>query len=217
MKNFALLVLFALAIVSCGDDIESNTPSIQGEFNGNFFRSNSSVAYLNSDGSVTLTGEPGLDVITLKASALEVGSYELGEGAQNEAGYEVDGMVTYSTGTTGDGLIQITRIEENALSGEFYFDAINGDTITVSKGSFFSVPLTNGNAGGSGGNQLECAEATLATGLALQAYDAADANDPSFNQLCLDYQTALEAQIEACGDPDGAFQAELDQLSCVEE
>ncbi len=75
MKKIFLIALLSLFVISCGDDIETNTPSIQGEVEDIFFRSGSSTATLNEDGSVTLTGSSSDEVVTLTASAYEEGIY----------------------------------------------------------------------------------------------------------------------------------------------
>lgn len=210
MKNLTLLFILALITISCSDDIESNTPSIQGELNGTFFRSNSSTAFLNADQSITLTGETGLDRIILKTSDFEIGEYILGQGTQSEAAYEVGGSNIYSTGTTGDGLIEITRIGENTVSGEFYFNAISGDTINVSKGSFFDVPIANINGGSEGGS---CGEVTLEASDAATAYNNADPSDDDYEQICIAYAAALQAIVDSCVDAQGALET-LNSLDC---
>ncbi|HIB36534.1 DUF6252 family protein [Mesonia sp.] len=212
MKNLTLLLLFALVAISCGDDIESNTPSIQGEVNGEFFRSSSSTAYINADESVTLTGETGLDKITLKTAALEIGEYALGNGSQNEAAYEVGMLSVYATGTNGDGLIEITRIQNNTVSGEFYFNAINGDTLNVNKGSFFDVPIVNGSP-----ESQDCSDATLEVSDALNAYSSLEPTDEGYEEACNNYAEALQNKIDACGDAEGTLADLLAALDCTEE
>jgi len=45
-----------------------------------------------------------------------------------------------------------------------------------------------------------------------------DANNENYTQLCSDYKSALEAQIEACGDSNGKFQAIIDNLGdCTQD
>jgi hypothetical protein len=213
MKNLTLLLLFAVLAISCGDDIESNTPSIQGEVNGQFFRSDASSATLNMDGSVTLRGDTGVDEITLKTSEITIGEYVLGDGSVNEAAYTIGGSLTYATGTTGDGIIEITRNANNTVSGEFFFNAINGDTINVNKGSFFDVPLVNpigtGNA--------NCAELAIATNNAAANFGEASEDDENYDALCMTYRDALQEQIDNCEDTLGALQATIDSLPCSEE
>jgi len=128
--------------------------------------------------------------------------------------YEVGGTLSYATGTTGDGVIEITRNENNTLSGEFFFNAINGDTLNVNKGSFFDVPLSNPPGGGTG--SVDCTELPLITQNAEQEYDLASPEDENFEELCLAYEEALQTQITECGDATGALQAEIDGLPCNE-
>ncbi len=216
MKKLSLLLLLMTIAISCSDDIQSNAPSIQGEVNGEFFRTNASSAYSNQDGSITLTGESGLDKITLKAAEFAVGTYELGMSSQSEAAYEINGVGVYSTGTTGDGAIEITRVTSTTLSGEFYFNAYlngNGDTLNVNKGSFFDVPITNVSGGGNEG-ALTCNQAQQATTAAQTAYEGAELDSEGFEAICNNYKAALQNQIEACEDTDGTLQNAIDGLEC---
>ncbi|MBW2960498.1 DUF6252 family protein [Mesonia aestuariivivens] len=208
MKKLTLLLVLVVFAASCSDDIESNTPSIQGQLNNNFFRSNVSSALINDDLSVTLTGETGGDEITLKASKFEIGSYVLGLGSESEANYNFDASKSYATGTTGDGLIEITRIRGPYLSGEFYFNAINGDTINVSKGSFFDVPVTNYE-------EYLCISARVGVEIAEAAYNQVTIEDDNFVEICTAYKTALEAKKSACGDPDGDIATILQGVDCT--
>jgi len=58
-----------------------------------------------------------------------------------------------------------------------------------------------------------CEFATEVTAAA--ALDFADANIDNYAQLCNTYRTALQTQIEVCGDPNGVFSASIDALdSC---
>lgn len=216
MKKLSLLLLLITITIACSDDIKSNAPSIQGEVNGEFFRTNTSSAYSNEDGSITLNGESGLDKITLKAAEFAIGTYQLGVNSQSEAVYEINGIGVFSTGNTGDGTIEITRVTPTTLSGEFYFNAYlngNGDTLNVNKGSFFDVPITN-VSGGSNGAALTCPQAKQATDVAQTAYEGAEVGSEGFGVICNNYKAALNAQILACGDEDNILQAAMDGLEC---
>lgn len=220
MKKIFLIALLSLFVISCGDDIETNTPSIQGEVEDIFFRSGSSTATLNEDGSVTLTGSSSDEVVTLTASAYEEGIYSFGGGVINEATFEDFNGVLYLTGENGDGEIEITRIEGGRLSGEFYFNALEngvGDTINFSKGSFFDVPLTNPGTPSTPGSDLDCEEAQNIRLAAKLAYDNVDPNNTEQLQLvCNAYRNALNQEIDTCGDESGDLQAILDTLGSCE-
>ena len=220
MKKIFLIALLGLFVISCGDDIETNTPSIQGEVEDIFFRSGSSTATLNEDGSVTLTGSSSDEVVTLTASAYEEGIYSFGGSVTNEATFEDFNGVLYLTGENGDGEIEITRIEGGRLSGEFYFNALEngvGDTINFSKGSFFDVPLTNPGTPSTPGSDLDCEEAQNIRLAAKLAYDNVDPNNTEQLQLvCNAYRNALNQEIDTCGDESGDLQAILDTLGSCE-
>lgn len=220
MKKIFLIALLSLFVISCGDDIETNTPSIQGEVEDIFFRSASSTATLNEDGSVTLTGSSSDEVVTLTASAYEEGIYSFGGSVTNEATFEDFNGVLYLTGENGEGEIEITRIEGGRLSGEFYFNALEngvGDTINFSKGSFFDVPLTNPGTPSTPGSDLDCEEAQNIRLAAKLAYDNVDPNNTEQLQLvCNAYRNALNQEIDTCGDESGDLQAILDTLGSCE-
>ncbi|WP_121667002.1 DUF6252 family protein [Mesonia aquimarina] len=220
MKKLFLLTLIAvLGVVSCSDEIESNTPSIQGEANGEFFRARNSSATINQDGSVTMVGTSSEETISLTTASIDLGTYALGNGNINEATFEnVEGDF-YTTGSTGFGQIEITKVEAGKLSGEFYFDARKdetGDTLNFNKGFFFEVPLTNPGSGGE--VAITCQEAQTATAQASQAFANGDPdNQEEYETLCLAYKAALDQQIEACGDESGDLQTALDALPCANE
>ena len=216
MKKLSLLLLLVTITIACSDDITGNDPSIQGEVNGEFFRTSISSAYKNQDSSITLTGETGLDKITLKAAEFAVGTYQLGVSSQSEAAYEINGVGVFSTGNTGDGAIEITRVTTTTLSGEFYFNAyLNGnqDTLNVNKGSFFDIPVTNVSGGGNEG-VLTCDQAQQLTTAAQTAYEGEDSGSEEFETICNNYKNALNAQILACGDQDNILQDTIDGLEC---
>ncbi|TXK74891.1 hypothetical protein [Mesonia sp. K4-1] len=56
----------------------------------------------------------------------------------------------------------------------------------------------------------ECEITTIASAEA--ATNFSDANDDNYTNLCNDYKAALEAQIDACGDPNGNIQSIIDDL-----
>jgi len=57
---------------------------------------------------------------------------------------------------------------------------------------------------------LSCEQATLNTANAVFAF--LNASEENYTELCLAYKTAIQNQIEACGDEDGSLQAAYDAL-----
>jgi len=216
MKKIFLLAFVAiLTVVSCSDEIESNTPSIQGEVNGEFFRTKNTSATINEDGSLSITGQTDTETITLKTATAEIGAYALGSQNTNEATFQTLEGNFYSTGVDGMGQVEITKIQQGKISGEFYFDAVQDteeDTLNFNKGFFFEIPLTNP---GSGVEVPNCEETQTISEEARQVYEEADSNDQeAFEAACLAYKNALEDEIEACGDEDGSIQTIIDELPC---
>jgi len=61
----------------------------------------------------------------------------------------------------------------------------------------------------------DCELAELATDNALDAFD--NATDATYTQLCNALSIALENEIDACGDPDGSLQGQLNDLGdCIQ-
>lgn len=221
MKKYLFVFLLPLLFVNCSDDIESNTPAIQGELDGILFRATDAEATLNDDGTIVLSGAAANETLTLKTAEFEVGDYQLGESTVNEASFEDLNGDTY---LAGEGQISIKKIENNTLYGEFYFDAYKdgvSDTINFNKGSFFGVPLVNAPSvtpdDGDGDDEptISCADATEAASSAAIAYQTVNPLDAeAFQAACTAYQEALQTQIDACGDPEGSLQEILDGLDC---
>jgi len=216
MRNFFLLALFSFFMMSCEDNIEFNSTSIQGEVEGVFFRSFNSSATVNDDGSVTLIGESAEETVTLKVSNYEVGTYVIQGNAANEATFENFNGTIYITDGEGDGKIELTKVEDGKLSGEFYFNALEngvGDTINFSKGSFFDVPVTSQDTSTPPSSDLECEEAQNIRLMAKLAYDNIDPNNSQeIEPACNSYRAALNQEIQVCGDENGELQAILDSL-----
>lgn len=146
MKKIFLLMLLSVVTLSCSDEIETNTPAIQGSVNDQFFRAQPAEASINADGSVKLTGTNDTRTITLQMSSTDEGRYVLGSNVSNQATFLTFDQKLYLAGAgIGDGMIEITENDKGRLSGTFYFNAISGagDTLNFQKGFFFKIPITN--------------------------------------------------------------------------
>ena len=148
MKKFLLLSLISVLSFACSDEVESNTPVIQGSVNNQFFRAPRATAMLNADGSVKITGIKDSRTITLQISSPELGQYPLGENIINQATFLDFDQNLYTAGAgSGDGMIEITEYTGASLSGIFYFNALNPgmeEALNFQKGVFFEVPIING-------------------------------------------------------------------------
>lgn len=138
------LSLMALGLISCGDDVETNNPIIQGEVNGQVFRTNEVTASETDNGGLQISGR-SLDRVRLRTSASSVGIYNV-EGNGNQARFTRDGEDYTASGDGAEGIIEIEKVENGEVSGNFYFNAkLEGseEVLNFSRGVFFGVPITN--------------------------------------------------------------------------
>jgi hypothetical protein len=155
MRNLLLLFSTLLLASSCSETIETNTPALQGEVDNVFFRAVTSNATINTDGSVTISGETALETIEVTAESLEVGTYLFGSDSNSEANFTTFDDAFYTTDNSGNGKIVISNIEEGKITATFNFNArrpgIN-DTLNFQEGIIYEVPITNAVPGDGGQN-----------------------------------------------------------------
>ncbi len=152
-KTVFLLLLAIISLASC-ENIEDNTPALQGEVDSSFFKA--SIALFTTDGSggYVIQGSDARKTISLGLSANGVGTYILGGGSSNYGTYEdVNGNI-YSTNPLGNGEVHINSVNpDGSLTGTFAFMAVRPgiDSVYVSRGLFAEVPpgVNNDDDGGS--------------------------------------------------------------------
>ena len=230
MRNLLAFVLVAFMVFGCSDDVEFNSPAVQGKKNGNYWKAVSYHATYDDSGRLVITASDNYDDITLRVASLSVGvHFELGVNNNNMASVEDGQGVEFSTlnlpdGETqvypSDGIINITthNQEKNTVSGEFWFNAYNSsgtETVNFSQGVFYDVPLPNVSSP----DVVSCEEAILETQTAQEAYFAADPslNSTGYSNACHAYATALMQQQDACGDETGMLQDVIDGLYCDDD
>jgi hypothetical protein len=222
MKKIFVLALTIFTVVSCGDDIEFNSPAMQGKKDGDNWKALSYSADIDYGGFI-IEGEDNFGTVQLITSDDTRGTFELGDGSTSEAIYIDDNGLVYSTAFDpdpslslypADGQIIIEDIENTdpkTILGSFWFNAYSEDGLNVvnfSQGIFYKVPLLGGLV--SGGSS--CLEATQDANIAGQNFAATDPTMPEYTDLCNAYKNALTAQITACGDSSGALQTIIDSL-----
>ena len=146
MKKIVSLFILAAAFVSCGEDIQFNSPAVQATKNGALWIANDMYASDASDG-LTITATVGTDIIELHTSSGSPGTYILGENGANSATYEsVEGEGTlFTTGEgVGSGKIVISPNQASGtITGKFDFIAVDGDgnEVNFTNGDFYQVPM----------------------------------------------------------------------------
>jgi len=148
MKRMILLLFVAIIAFSSCEDIEDNSPAMQGVIDSVFFKASDVLGQMNEDGSFTMQGITQNEKLTLHIKKAQTGTYLLGEGRANFATYEGPDGNLYTTAPFGEGQIELTDrcISCGWLTGSFRFTAVSPgiDTLIVQKGFFFEVSFLDG-------------------------------------------------------------------------
>lgn len=158
MKRTAFILLVFFSMFNCGDDIQFNSPAIQGNRDGNLWRAN----FYSSDidfGGWLIEGRGPNGTLQLVTTDDSRGTFELGGDSGNIAIFrDVDGTV-YSTANAPDPSLSlypaegqiivedIFNTEPKTLIGTFWFNAYTADglrTVNFNDGVFYHVPLLGG-------------------------------------------------------------------------
>jgi len=150
-------VVGILALTSCEEEIEFNSPALQANKDGNLWRSQVFSADVNLGGFI-IEGRGNFETVQLITDDITVGVYTLGSGSSSEALFQDAEGVIYSTENDPDpslslypaeGEINIEFVDNNAnpktISGTFWFYAYSDDgqkTVNFNEGNFYKVPLT---------------------------------------------------------------------------
>lgn len=158
MKKYFLIALAAISLVSCEEELTTNTPTFEAMNSYTFWRATKIAANFN-DGDLVIVGANDTENITLYIEDYELGQeYTLGTSNYNVATYskvENDTVYRYSTSSsTGKGYIKLEPIENQVpgtISGTFYaemepVDATmvlpDREVVNFNKGVFFRIPIT---------------------------------------------------------------------------
>jgi len=157
-RKIFLIVLSLVTLFNCSDEIEFNTPAIQGYKNGDLWKAQFYAADIDFGGFVIEGGNLGERVQLITTNDVR-GTFELGLDSGNVAIY-VDGTGTvYSTKNAPDpdvflyppsGEIIVEDIDNDdpkGVYGTFWFNAYTNDgtkVINFNRGVFYNVPLVGG-------------------------------------------------------------------------
>ena len=154
MKKFLSLLVLLVTLCSCEEDIQFNTPAVQGLKDNELWKATEYTATIGVGGSLTIEATNGFETLVLRTVSSTPGmSFQLGENESNKATYslDADGIVfEYQTGTDlGDGLIEIsdnpgeTDLSKGFITGTFRFNAVDDsdDVVNFQNGFFYKVPI----------------------------------------------------------------------------
>ncbi|WP_417866801.1 DUF6252 family protein [Xanthomarina gelatinilytica] len=227
MKKLFVLAIAILAMVSCGDEVEFNSPAMQGKKDGTTWKAVSYRAYIDENGKSIITGHNNYETINLQVSSFSVGTYLLGESNSNIATLIGSNLEEYSTNNLPDqdielyppdGIIEITEFNQvnNSISGKFWFNAYSASgtqTVNFSQGIFYNIPIPFSPGPG----LMSCDEAVAATEDAQLVYETTSTTDSQYSTVCNTYKNALMDQQVACGDDTGILQGIIDGLYCDDD
>jgi len=155
MKKLLLLIVVLFSVISCTEEVTFNNPSFQGVKDNVFWRAIDSKATVALDGSLTIQGFSGTEIITLKTTSTAAQTYLLGINDEDSASYvktEGNANISFATGTdVGNGQIVITEYDtvNNTITGTFKFNAENtyddplaGPILNFQQGVFYKVAVT---------------------------------------------------------------------------
>ena len=145
MKYFFLLTIGLFLLISCGEEVEDNTPAFQAVKGNTFFKSFSNFAAINSDGSLIVRGARDEQEVIITVASLNQTNVILGKGAAqgNFATYTDEFGNVFSTNNgNGSGAVNLQLNNDETVSGTFNFMALTEDeaeTIAFSRGVVFEV------------------------------------------------------------------------------
>jgi len=148
--RYIFFLLITILFSSCSDSIEDSDQTIQGEYNDIFFRSEASNAFIDENGHLIIEGS-STETLRLQVENPEVGVYEILDTNNNEAFFGLDAQLFVTEGENTGGRIEIENINDNSVTGNFFFDArLNGvgERLNFQKGVFFGVPFGDSNDNG---------------------------------------------------------------------
>jgi len=155
-KIFAsiLLVVAAISLSSCTEEVTRNSPALEGMKDDVRWRARASEATISESGAVTLVGLTQFETLTMTVPSAAPGTYTFGTSDIYKVtySYQRDGQeLLYTTGNgVGDGQLIIDEYdtEKLTISGSFRFNAINindnpigGPILNFQYGKFYKVPV----------------------------------------------------------------------------
>jgi hypothetical protein len=147
MKKLLFLIAATVLFTSCQEDIQTNTPAFQANFNNTTWRANYSTVSIGEGGAMTLTAYTEYETIVLKSSSSNLGTYILGtDNTANFASYVFDSpeiSKSYDSRVYSGPAFKLSAIQ-NAGTG--YIDNAAGAQTTGGSGSGLRVATrtTNG-------------------------------------------------------------------------
>jgi Family of unknown function (DUF6252) len=147
MKKLLAIFIAFVALVSCENDVRTNTPAFQGELDNVFWRAAESKVVVNADGSATISAFTEYEVITIEVPSLNPGIYNFNS-SDTYASYTFNnlGVVKHfdTDNPDGSGQIEIKPSEApGTISARLKFVGVddNETLLNFNKGILYKVPI----------------------------------------------------------------------------
>lgn len=230
MKKLSIMVMAFFTLIGCNDELEFNSPAVQGFKNGVVYRADFYRADIDRGGLV-VEGRYQSEIVYLITTRDNRGTYELGGDNQSEAIFIDARGVRFSTLNTPDPTVQvyptdgeiiIDRFHQregdfNRASGTFWFNAFSEDgleSVNFNRGHFYRVPISGGIPLVGGGTS--CDDAWQNHQDTRDVFNATDESMPDYTDVCNAFKAALFVQLNACEGDEVALQALIDSLGdCI--
>jgi len=227
MKKITYLLVLALVLCSCTDDLVFNTPAFIGYHNSQLWEASSFRANVDTFGDLTITGVRGAETVSLKTDNTLEKTYLLGNTVSSVVFEGASGKV-YSTNNIPNPEVQIYPSEgsivlaeynqiERTVSGTFTFTAYDTEgleTENFNRGHFHNVPITNIAVVNNNDTEVNvaCQNATAVVVTTKVNLNSVDPTGVQYTDFCNAYKTALQVKKQVCGDTDGSVQDLIDGL-----
>ncbi len=227
MKRIAILLVTVLTLVSCGDEVEFNSPGFQGDREYGLWKAEFTSASINENGFLTITAGNNVETVSLTIPSVAVGTYVLGDVDSMEGRYVSANGTIFSTNNRPDpsvsiypeyGFVKLDEISNNTFTGTFEFLAFDEsglNSISYNVGVFFRVPLVSGAIPAV---VITCEDTEALVTQTRTAYLASFASSleyvdqAAFSTTCQAYDDALAVKASYCGDVDGEISEIISSL-----
>ncbi|MBO3099137.1 DUF6252 family protein [Gelidibacter pelagius] len=153
MRKIVLFLITISTLYGCGDEVQFNTPALQGNKNYQLWRATYFDAVLGENGKLTINAGNKLEKMNFVLSSLQQGTYSLSEMSDSKINFLDLENISYSTinpqNPEGNfdmenGQVIITEFDGNTITGTFRFIAFSADgldSVGFNEGIFYKVPV----------------------------------------------------------------------------
>ena len=153
MKKVVLLLIGILTLCGCANEVEFNSPALQGNKNHQLWRATYYDAMVSENGRLIIYGGNDYEKMTITLPSLKVGTYRLSDKSVSKIDFVDVDLISYSTSNTQDsegtlypeiGSVNITKIEDNTITGDFRFIVFTEDgmnSVRFNDGIIYKVPV----------------------------------------------------------------------------